>query len=164
MLLPPPDQLPETLTPEQEKAIILLGIVNPNYEDGADEVLSYSKPAPGHLIARVRDGKKIIDFEIKGDEVSYGLADDPANAEFAEATPDTFDNFLERLAEEARPSVEDFANTLRTLYEESGSEVEFSEKLQSAYPLLEGTELTQVMAQALKASRLSGIFDSEQDA
>lgn len=39
MKIPSPDQLPADMSDAQTKAVILHGIVNPSYPDGADEVL-----------------------------------------------------------------------------------------------------------------------------
>lgn len=162
MNLPPPDQLPDNMTDAQKRAVILHGIVNPNYPDEADEVLSFEIVEPGHLKTRVRDGKKIIDFEIEGDEVTFGLADDsPDGGEFSEASPDTVALFVERLTQKARPQVAAMVETVRSLLDSSADIMEFNEKLQDAYPDLNGDALVGTMAEALYASRLAGIFEAE---
>jgi hypothetical protein len=163
--LPPPDQLPAEMTDAQLRAVILHGIVNPSYPDEADEVLSYEILGAGHIKALVRDGEKKIEFEIDGDEVTYGLADgSPDGGSFAEATPDAIALFIERLAKKAKPQMGAMVETVRSLLDSSTDITEFNEKLQDAYPELDGEDLTATMAEALYASRLAGIFEAQADA
>lgn len=153
------------MTDAQKRAVILHGIVNPNYLDEADELLDYEVVAAGHIKARVRDGKKIIDFEINGDDVTFGLADNsPDGGEFSEATPDTVALFVERLKKQAAPEFGEMIDTVRLMLEDSDDIVEFRERLDTAYPILDGDTLTSLMAEAMFASRLAGMFEAETDA
>ncbi len=164
MKLPPPDQLPAEMSDAQMKAVILHGIVNPSYPDQADEVISYEIIAPGHIKALVLDGVKRIEFEIEGDEVSYGLAQGSpeGSPEFAEASPDTVALFVERLRQQAAPQFAEMVDTIRLTLEDSADIVEFRDRLNDTYPLLNGDTLTALMAEAMFASRLAGIFEAEQ--
>lgn len=178
MKLPPPDQLPAEMNNAQLKAVILHGIVNPSYPDQADEVLSYEIIAQGHVKATVRDGKKIIDFEIDGEDVTYGLADGSPDGkislsetirnggvfDFAETQQaSTVDQFVDRLRQKAQPEFERMTATVRELLDGSGDLTEFREKLDTAYPDLDGEMLTKIMGEAMFASKLAGIFEAEQE-
>lgn len=150
----------------QLKAVILHGIVNPSYPDQADEVLSYEILGEGHIKALVLDGVKKIEFEILGDEVTYGLAQGSpeGSPEFAEVNSDTVALFVERLTKKARPQMQAMVGTVRSLLDSSTDITEFSEKLQDAYPQLDSDDLTATMAAAMFTSRLSGIFEAQTDA
>lgn len=165
MKLPPPDQLPAEMTDAQLRAVILHGIVNPSYPDEADEVLSYEVLGEGHIKALVRDGVKKIEFEIEGDEVTYGLAQGSpeGSPEFAEANSDTVALFVERLRQQAAPQFAEMIDTVRLTLEDSSDIIEFRERLNDTYPLLNGDTLTALMAEAMFASNLAGLFEAEHE-
>jgi phage gp29-like protein len=155
--LPPPDQLPAELSDAQIKAIIKHGIINPNYEDKIDEVLRYEYGDDGTLKVVARDGEKTIEFEINGDEMAFGQVLDSQRAEFAEST----NSFLDRLKREAQPGFERMATTISGLLDSSADLIEFREKLDNAYPDLDGETLTGIMAEAMFAGKLAGVFEAE---
>ena len=170
MQIPLPDQLPANMSDAQMKAVILHGIVNPSYPDEADEVLSYEIIAPGHIKALVLDGVKKIDFEIDGEDVTYGLAngypDSSTPQQFADvlsanATPI---NFADTLEKAALPEIAKMIGAIDNMIGDGTNLPEALNRLkQDGYDALLGEDLTGQFAEAIFASRVAGIYESEQN-
>ncbi|MEX0271204.1 DUF935 domain-containing protein [Leptolyngbyaceae cyanobacterium UHCC 1019] len=74
----------------------------------------------------------------------------------------TVDRFVAQLRERAQPEFEKMTLRLRSALAESTDLVEFREKLDGLYPDLDGDALTQIMAEAMFASKLAGIFEAQE--
>lgn len=89
------------------------------------------------------------------------------NPAFAEGTiptqSTTVEKFVEKLRKKAQPEFEKMFSNIRQLLNESEDLVAFQEKLDAAYPDLDGETLTAVMAEAMFASRLAGIFEAQEE-
>jgi len=83
---------------------------------------------------------------------------------FVEATPSTVDAFIAQLRVKAQPEFAKMIGQVRQALSESEDLVQFREKIDAIYPDLNGEALTALMAEAMFASRLAGIFESEQEA
>lgn len=85
--------------------------------------------------------------------------------DFAEATKQsTVEQFTERLRNSAAPQVEAMTAQIKQVLDSSKDLAEFRDKLDGIYPDLDGEQLTKLMAEAMFASKLAGIFEAENDA
>ena len=75
---------------------------------------------------------------------------------------ETVTRFVARLRDKAQPEFERMTSQIRAALEGATDLVEFREKLDAIYPDLDGETLTQVMAEAMFASKLAGIFEAQE--
>lgn len=96
-----------------------------------------------------------------------GVETQPATINLSEGlpqAPDTVTQFVVRLRERAQPEFERMTLRLRSALEESADLLEFRERLDDLYPEMDGEMLTQVMAEAMFASKLAGLFEAQEEA
>lgn len=101
--------------------------------------------------------------EVTGNPPSDSLppVQQPA-AEFA-AAPTTPEIFADRLRTLAQPELEKWIDIIRSELNDASDLLEFQQKLDELYPDLDGEDLTRIMATALTASRLAGIYEAQEE-
>jgi phage gp29-like protein len=91
-------------------------------------------------------------------------APQPAFSEFAEASKnDTVVAFVEQLRKKAQPELKKMVGQIKATLDGCSDLTEFREKLDGIYPDLDGETLTKVMAEAMFASKLAGIFEAQEE-
>ncbi len=162
-----------------EAATTLTEIINSVYSDQIDEVLD-AQAQSDSTICLARDGQKLLAVKIldapdsRGNQIYIRLVNpdeidpkgessgqQPASTSFAEAQPDTVDRFVSQLREKAQPEFAQMVATVRRALDDSTDLVQFREKIDQLYPNLQGEALTKLMAEAMFASRLAGVFESQ---
>lgn len=76
---------------------------------------------------------------------------------------ETVDAFVAQLRKKAQPEFERMTSQVREALNGSADLLEFRERLDGLYPDLDGETLTQVMAEAMFASKLAGIFEAQEE-
>lgn len=138
--------------------------IQEDYGEGY-ELIEQSAPEPA------RDGQQQPSGDLSGVDVpengsgavSNLLGASFSEAIFAERQKTTVDHFLERLQQQAQPELERMTTTIREALDSSEDLVEFREKLDGLYPNLNGEVLASVMAEAMYASRLAGLYESQEE-
>ncbi len=82
---------------------------------------------------------------------------------FGEREQTTVEAFVAQLRRRAQPEFERMTNQIREALNGAADLVEFRERLDNIYPDLDGVTLTQIMAEAMFASKLAGLWEAEQD-
>lgn len=87
--------------------------------------------------------------------------DDAVNLSDRLPQPSPVAQLTETLRKKAQPEFAKMTGQLRELLSGSGSLVEFRDKLDEIYPELDGESLAAIMAEAMFASKLAGIYEAQ---
>lgn len=149
----------------------LIELINETYLDQVEQIVGAKTEDNGDILCIARDGPKQLAIKITPTDISIRLlnpqavaGNNPLALSDPLPSPSTVDRFLTQLQRQAQPQIAGMVSQLQELFDSSTDLVEFREKLDTAYPDLDGQDLTQIMAQAMFASKLAGVFEAEQDA
>jgi hypothetical protein len=131
----------------------LIQIINREYTDGLDRILSAQIDNEDRIIAYAQDGSKRLRVEISDTQIRLRLLKTGETTQFTEQ-PDPIDPILAQLKPIGDATFSDWFEQLQLLMQESDNLVEFRDRLTDAYPDLGASEFKQAM---LDASVLAGM-------
>lgn len=140
----------------------LVRIINREYTDGLDRILSARIDEDDRIVAYARDGFKRIWCEISDTQIRFRLLDAGESVEFTEQ-PDPIDPILAQLKPIGNRTFMDWFETLQSMMQESENLVEFRDKLTDAFPDLDASEFKQAMLDATTLAGMQGYSDARVD-
>jgi phage gp29-like protein len=157
-----------TLTIPETEYPGLAEIINREYTDGLDRILSARENDDGSIVCIAQDGVKQISCEITDTRIRFRLINPQsiAGATAQMAAPedvaiDPIDPILTQLKPIGDATFTEWFTTLQSLMQESDNLVEFREKLADAYPDLDASEFKQAMLDASLLAGLRGYDDAK---
>lgn len=177
--LPLPQDLPETLNPEQAKAVLLYGIINNYYTDIADEIVDYEVDGD-NISGTFRDGDRLFEFTIANGKIEYGLTPESMPKEeapdvirfgeiynFAEPKPTTAEDIATnpQLVNAYADHLAKWQERIEIARSESADFAEFQERIAGIFEGMERSrqKLAKQYAQADRTAYLAGIAEAEED-
>jgi phage gp29-like protein len=146
----------------------LADIINREYTDGLDRVLSAQENDDGSIVCVGQDGIKQLECEITDTRIKFRLLNpsqvDSNTAQFMAPRQDTPDRIAANLQKLGDPIVGGWLRQIEQILTTSDDLETAREALFQLYPDLESAELTQQMTAATAAASMAGFWEAEQDA
>jgi hypothetical protein len=137
----------------------LIKIINREYTDGLDRILSAQIDEEDRIVAYAQDGFKRIRCEISDTQIRFRLLGAGESVEFAEQ-PDPIDPILTQLKPIGDATFSEWFEQLQSLMQDSENLVEFRDKLTESYPDLDASEFKQAMLDASTVAGMKGYSDA----
>jgi phage gp29-like protein len=133
----------------------LIKIINREYTDGLDRILSAQIDEEDRIVAYAQDGFKRIRVEISDTQIRFRLLRAGETAQFSESEqPDPIDPILTQLKPIGDATFTEWFISLKGLMDDSKDLVEFRDRLTDAYPDLDSAQFKSAM---LDASTIAGM-------
>jgi hypothetical protein len=137
----------------------LIKIINREYTDGLDRILSAQIDEEDRIVAYAQDGFKRIRCEISDTQIRFRLLGAGESVEFAEQ-PDPIDPILTQLKPIGDATFTEWFITLQSLMQDSDNLTEFRDRLTDSYPDLNAGEFKQAMLDASVVAGMRGYDDA----
>lgn len=153
----------------------LLELLNIGRSQPFDFILEAREEDNGEFVGIAQDGVQLIGFRVENDGSKeyfilnldeIGATDTQPTAEetgFAEPSDEgTIAQYTDRLSESARPALSALMGQLQAMKDRSNSLEEFKGAIESAFSELDTDALAAIVAEALFAAKLSGIYEAQE--
>jgi phage gp29-like protein len=145
----------------QSEYLALIKIINREYTDRLDRILSARIDDDDRVIAYAQDGIKRLKVEISDTQIRFRLLGAGESVEFAEQ-PDPIAPILTQLKPIGDATFTEWFTQLKSLMDESENLAEFRDKLTDAYPDLDAESFKSAMLDASTIAGMKGYDDASQ--
>lgn len=163
-----------TTIPESQY-LKLLELLNLDRDQEFDRILQAREEDSGEFVGIAQDGAQLIGFRVENDgskeyfilnlDEIGATADDSTEEETGFAEPSdkgTIAQYTDRLSDNARPAFAALLGQLQAMKDRSNSLEEFREAIESAFAELDTDSIAAIVAEALFAARLGGIYEAQE--
>jgi len=141
----------------------LIKIIDREYTDRLDRILSAQIDDDGRIIAYAQDGNKRLIVEISDTQIRFKLLGVGDTAQFAQQ-PDIPEQIATKLQHVGNPIFGGWLTQIQQIIETSDDLETAREALFQLYPDLDSTELTDEMTDAMSVASMAGWWDAKSEA